>query len=243
MLKVFLQRQKKRQKPGFAGYLDSVGAFMFQNGFLEYGHAFDDDIGQQDILATWVEYAFFAHCYVERAEVSVRLLQPTYDEAWRTLEAAVALEPFETPEYVRSESWSREQHALRCSADKALATAELELDKPKSRARAEQEAPPPSSSESLSKWRQRAVEAEEHVGEDTGNLRRHARARAPLCHIPPGGGRVRASAYGAGTAGQAASVDSRASCAGGVGARPGALGHSQPGKRVQREEEFQTWHW
>ncbi|KAK8009365.1 hypothetical protein PG991_011916 [Apiospora marii] len=168
MIKVFLQRQKKRnQKPGFAGYLDSVREFQFKNGFNQYWPAFNEDVGQQDMLATWFEYAFFAHCFSERAEVSVRLLQPTYDEAWRTLEAAVALKPSETQEYVRSGASSRVQYAASRHLERALATAESDLDKlKKSPPQAEEEAAPSSScSASLSKRQQRAVEAEEQVEE------------------------------------------------------------------------------
>lgn len=81
MIKVFLQRQRRRQKFGFDGYLESMKESMLKNGFAEYWCAFDEDVQKQDKLATWFEYAFFAHCYVERFEVLLRLLQPTYNEA------------------------------------------------------------------------------------------------------------------------------------------------------------------
>ncbi|KAK8051712.1 hypothetical protein PG993_003097 [Apiospora rasikravindrae] len=140
MIGVFLQRQARRKRSGFGGYVES------------------------DKLATWFEYLFFTHYHCERSGVLVRLLQPTYDKAWRTLEASVKLEPFETPEYIRSGESSRERYAARWREERNLAAAVLQwgdLRFPQAE-EAEEEAPQ-SPVRSWAEHQQQVAKAEEQV--------------------------------------------------------------------------------
>ena len=59
-----------------------------------------DDLARQDKLTTWIEYLGSEYARHYRYNRLLKKLQPEYDQAWKTLEDAKVLRPFETEEYI-----------------------------------------------------------------------------------------------------------------------------------------------
>ncbi|KAK7977165.1 hypothetical protein PG988_004655 [Apiospora saccharicola] len=84
---------------------------------------------EHDGLSTWYDYiAYTCHLCAERA-TSLGRLQPEFDEAWTGLKGSVALEPFETLEYIRTRDGKLQQHAALRRAASELEAAKLALSK------------------------------------------------------------------------------------------------------------------
>lgn len=80
-------------------YTEAVKNRLAQYNFVR-PFQFHDDAEQQDKLTTWIEYLGFACAVHNRYAHGVKIGQPEYDKAWKTLVDAKVLRPFETEEFI-----------------------------------------------------------------------------------------------------------------------------------------------
>ena len=103
----------------FADYVDAVNRRLAQHDFT-YPFQLKEDPGQQDKLATWIEYLNFEYWWLDQYTDTIERLKPHADKAWQKLVDSKVLRPGETRESVRSSSSLNRQQNEQDRAFKAV---------------------------------------------------------------------------------------------------------------------------
>ncbi|KAJ3579596.1 hypothetical protein NPX13_g962 [Xylaria arbuscula] len=118
-------------------YTEAVKELLAQYDFPR-PFQFHDDPKQQDRLTTWIEYLGFACAQHDRYVRVMKVRQPEYDKAWKTLVDAKVLRPFETEEYIcdikcafHHQSEEDRAYAAVKSAEAVLLSAQKAKDNPR----------------------------------------------------------------------------------------------------------------
>lgn len=82
-----------------SNYTEAMKKLLAKYGFTRPFQPRDDPT-RQDKLTTWIEYLGSEYAGHYRYTRLLKKLQPGYDQAWKTLEDAKVLRPFETEEYI-----------------------------------------------------------------------------------------------------------------------------------------------
>ncbi|GAP92495.1 putative ankyrin [Rosellinia necatrix] len=107
-------------------YTEAVKELLAQYGFTR-PFQLHDDPKQQDKLTTWIEYLGFACAQHYRDVRFMKVRQPKYDEAWKTLVDAKVLRPFETEGYICTKDCAFQHQKEREQAFNAVKSAEKVL--------------------------------------------------------------------------------------------------------------------
>jgi hypothetical protein len=116
-------QQSMRKKGRFPKYRERVQKRLTRHGF-ERPFQLDEDLDQQDKLATWIEFLNYEYQDYDKHMRFVERHQAEYDAAWKELVDSQVLRPFETEEFIIYDPKSAVQHANeRERAEKAVQSA------------------------------------------------------------------------------------------------------------------------
>ena len=89
----------------FSDYVNAVKRRLASHGFVQPIHL-QEDLKQQDDLATWIEYLCFEYWWLDRYTRTIDRLKPDYDKGWQKLVDKKLLRPHETQEFILTAEFS-----------------------------------------------------------------------------------------------------------------------------------------
>ena len=107
----------------FSEYVEDVKRRLERHGFTR-AFELDEDLNQQDKLATWIEYLHYEYAWYDRHTRMFEHLRPKHEEAWQMLVGSKVLRPHETEEYLRSDASGFKSQREEDAAARDVKTAE-----------------------------------------------------------------------------------------------------------------------
>ena len=100
-LRKSFMRDFQIQDAGFDGYSEAIKKLLAEYGFTR-PFRLEEDQEKQDKLTEWIEYLGFQHALYDKDSRTLKLLQPSVDEAWKELVDSQILAPHHTKESILS---------------------------------------------------------------------------------------------------------------------------------------------